>query len=295
MGPSHLLGSFHPTALEKYHDPILRAEVTLCFALSESDAGSDVWRMQSRAQRVAGGWVLSGEKQWITNGPYAELALVFAVTDPDAAKARRGGISGFIVPMDAPGARVDGVLKLYGHAGSNEATLSFQDVELPEWALLGVEGTGLELALSGTSVGRVYNAARSIGLAAWAVEMAAEYTSQRTTFGQRVIDHQGVGFSLAEAATETLAAHLLGLHAAATIDAGEPAVVEAAIAKSYSTETAVRVIDRAVQALGGMGITNEVGLSNAWQEIRAVCIADGSAEMMRRLIAKQLAQGRVRI
>jgi alkylation response protein AidB-like acyl-CoA dehydrogenase len=187
------------------------------------------------------------------------------------------------------------VLKLYGHAGSNEATLSFQEVALPDWALLGAEGTGLELALSGTSVGRVYNSARSIGLAAWALTMAAEYTSERTTFGQRVIDHQGVGFSLAEAATETLAAHLLGLHAAATIDAGEPAVVEAAIAKSYSTETAVRVIDRAVQALGGMGITNEVGLSNAWQEIRAVCIADGSAEMMRRLIAKQLAQGRVRV
>jgi acyl-CoA dehydrogenase len=293
-GPSHLLESFTQEAMDAYHDRIMSGHVTLCFAVSESDAGSDLWRMQARAEHTADGWLLNGEKQWITNGPYADIAIVFAVTDVEAIKARRGGISAFLVPMDSLGASVSSVLKLYGHAGSNEATLAFHDVALPAWSLLGDEGNGLELALSGTSVGRIYNSARSIGLAAWALQMAVEYTTDRITFGQRVIDHQGVGFALAEAATETLAAHLLGLHAAATLDRGDSALVEAALAKSYSTETAVKVIDRAVQALGGMGITNEVGLSQAWQEIRAVCIADGSAEMMRRLLAKQLSHGRVR-
>jgi acyl-CoA dehydrogenase len=294
-GPSHLLRHLTPQARAVHHRPILDGEQTLCFAVSESDAGSDLWRMRSTATRTSTGWLLNGEKQWITNGPYADLAIVFAVTDAEQASPRRGGISAFIVPMSTPGASVASVLKLYGHVGSNEATLAFTDVELPSWALLGEEGAGLSLALSGTSVGRVYNAARSTGLAAWAVAAASEYAADRITFGTRVIDHQGVGFSLAEAATETLAAHLMGIHAATTIDAGGDGLVELAMAKSFATESAVRVIDRAVQALGGMGLTNEVQLQAAWQEIRAVCIADGSAEMMRRLIAKQLARGAVRI
>jgi len=293
-GPSHLLRDMSAATREAYDEPILGGDVTLCFALSESNAGSDVWQMRSRAVRTDDGWLLNGEKQWITNGPYADVALVFAVTDPAAASARRGGISGFFVPMSTPGASVASVLRLFGHASSNEATLAFQDVALPEHALIGQEGQGLPLALSGTSVGRIYNAARAAGLAAWALRIATEYATERVTFGKPVIEHQGVGFALAECATETLAAHLLGLHAARTMDAGLPATIEGAIAKSCSTETAVRVIDRAVQALGGMGITNETHLSQAWQEIRAVCIADGSAEMMRRLIAKQLAAGKVR-
>jgi acyl-CoA dehydrogenase len=293
-GPSHLQLAMSEPTRAAYDAAILGGDVTLCFALSESDAGSDVWRMRSRAVRTGDGWLLNGEKQWITNGPYADVALVFAVTDPEAAAARRGGISGFFVPLSTPGASVAGVLRLYGHTSSNEATLAFQDVVLPEHALVGDEGGGLPLALSGTSVGRIYNAARSIGLAAWALREATGYATERVTFGRPLIEHQGVGFALAECATDTLAAHLLGLHAARTLDAGLPATVEGAIAKSRSTEVAVSVIDRAVQALGGMGITNETHLSQAWQEIRAVCIADGSAEMMRRLIAKQLAAGKVR-
>ena len=294
-GPSHLLAEFTPEATGAHHEMIMSGEKTLCFAISEADAGSDLWRMRSRAERTSGGWIINGEKQWITNGPYAELALVFAVTDPELVSRRRGGISGFIVPMSMAGAEVSSVLRLYGHTGSNEATLSFTDVEVPDWALLGAENDGLNLALSGTAVGRIYNAARATGLAAWALQQATEYSVDRITFGQRVIDHQGVAFPLAEAARDTLAAHLLGLHAAATRDKGQSGVVEAAIAKSYATESAVQVIDRAVQALGGMGITNEVYLSAAWQEIRAVCIADGSAEMMRRLIARQLGAGKVRV
>jgi acyl-CoA dehydrogenase len=249
--------------------------------------------MRSRAVRTSTGWSLSGEKQWITNGPYADLAIVFAITDDEAAARRRGGISAFLVPMDSPGAAVASVLKLYGHPGSNEATLAFDDVALPESALLGAEGDGMRIALSGTSVGRVYNAARSTGVAAWAVEQATAYARERVTFAKRVIEHQAVGFMLAEAARETLAAHLMGLHAAATIDAGDSGLCELAMAKSFATESAVRVIDIATQALGGMGITNEVHLQEAWQEIRAVCIADGSAEMMRRLIASQLDKGMV--
>jgi acyl-CoA dehydrogenase len=254
-----------------------------------------VGRRRPGAQPTSGGWRISGEKLWITNGPYADLVVVFAITDPELVAARKGGISAFIVPMDTPGVEVSGIIRLYGHVGSNEASISFEDAFVPHSALMGQEGAGLEVALSGTSVGRIYNAARAGGIAAWALQQATEYCTDRVTFGKPVIEHQGIGFSLAECAVETLAAHLLGLNAAAILDAGGNALVEAAMAKMYSTENAVRVIDRAAQALGGMGLTTEVYLQAAWQEIRAVCIADGSAEMMRRLIARQLSKGKVTV
>lgn len=293
-GPSHLLQGLTDEAHNAYFEEIMGGRFTLCFALSESDAGSDLWRIRTRALRTGSGWVINGEKQWITNGPYADLTLVFAVTDDEAFAARRGGITGFVVPMSSLGVSPPTVLGLYGHHFSNEATLTFKDVEVPSWSVLGQEGDGLQLALSGTAVGRIYNAARATGLAAWAIDRACEYANQRVTFGERLIEHQAVGFSLAEAARETLAAHLLGLHAASTMDSEGSALVEAAMAKSYATESAVRTIDRAAQVLGGMGLTTDMRVQEAWQEIRAVCIADGSAEMMRRLITNQLSRGRVR-
>jgi acyl-CoA dehydrogenase len=270
---------------------LMSGEKTMCFAMSEPDAGSDLWQMRTTARRRGDRWVINGLKQWMTNGPYADFALVFAVTDSEQLARRRGGISAFLLDASAPGYRVDSVIKMYGHVGSNEAILSFTDVEVSSDWLMGTLDEGLGFGLSGTTVGRLYNAGRSVGLSRWALELALDYTASRRAFGSPVIDYQGVSFPLATCAMEVHAAHLMGLNAARVIDAGQPGTLEAAMAKTYSTEMAGRVIDQAVQALGGMGLTNEVHLTQAWQELRAVRIADGSAELLRRLIVGRLRKG----
>jgi acyl-CoA dehydrogenase len=156
---------------------------------------------------------------------------------------------------------------------------------------MGTLHEGLVFGLSGTAVGRLYNAAKSVGLSRWALEQALDYAASRRTFGSAVLDYQGVSFPLATCAMEVHAAHLMGVNAARVIDAGLPGTLEVAMAKAYSTEMAGRAIDQAVQALGGMGLTNELHLTQAWQELRAVRIADGSAEILRRLIVGRLRKG----
>jgi acyl-CoA dehydrogenase len=291
-GPSHVLAGARPAVREEVLPSLLAGTTTLCFCMSEPDAGSDAWMMRTSATPgVGGGWCINGTKQWITNGPYADHAVVFAVTDRDAATARRGGITAFLVAMGAPGVRVDSVIRMFGHGGGDEAIISFSDVEVGPDAMLGDEGSGFRLALSGASTGRLYNAARSVGLARWAMEGALGYAQERTAFGRAIYDNQAVSFPLAEGATELWAARLMGLECARRLDRGDPARTELAMAKAYSTEAAVRIIDRAVQVHGAMGFTNELGLAEAWQQVRRICVADGTSEIMRRQIAKAVAAG----
>jgi acyl-CoA dehydrogenase len=291
-GPSHLFAEASAAVQAEVLPLLMSGERTICFAMSEPDAGSDLWQMRTTARREGDEWVINGVKQWMTNGPYADYAIVFAVTDQDAFAKHAGGISAFLVSADDPGYRVDSVIKLFGHVGSNEAILSFTDVRVGDDAVMGPLGDGLRFGLSGTSVGRLYNAGRSVGLSRWALEQALDYTAARRAFGSALLDYQGVSFPLATNAIEIHAAHLMGVNAARIIDAGGSGAMEAAMAKAFSTEVAGRVIDQAVQALGGMGLTNEVHLTQAWQELRAVRIADGSAEMLRRMIVGQLHKGR---
>jgi acyl-CoA dehydrogenase len=290
-GPSHLFERCSDAVREDVFPRLMSGQKTLCFAMSEPDAGSDLWQMRTTARRRGDRWVINGVKQWMTNGPYADYAVVFAVTDAEQLARRAGGLSAFLVDATAPGYRVDSVIKMFGHVGSNEAILSFTDVEVGDEALMGTLDQGLAFGLSGTTVGRLYNAARSVGMSRWALEQALDYAASRRAFGSAILDYQGVSFPLATCAMEVHAAHLMGVNAARAIDAGRPGTLEAAMAKAYSTEMAGRVIDQAVQALGGMGLTNEVYLTQAWQELRAVRIADGSAEMLRRLIVGRLRKG----
>jgi acyl-CoA dehydrogenase len=290
-GPSQLFLHARPELRAAGFGELMSGEKTMCFALSETDAGSDLWGMRTTAVKEGSTWRINGTKQWMTNGPYAEYALLFAVTDPEQVTARKGGITAFLVPADAQGYEVSGLIKLYGHHGSNEAIVSFTDVVVDDAARLGEVGEGLSIALSGTTLGRVYNSARAIGMARWALEQAVEYALSRETFGHRIFDYQAISFPLAESATEILAAHVLGMHTAHLVDQGKNAVKEAAMMKNYSISTAVRAIDRAVQTMGGIGITNDSLLSLAWQELRAVLIADGSVEMLNRLIVGRLARG----
>jgi acyl-CoA dehydrogenase len=290
-GPSHVLAGATPEVRDTLLPSLLAGTTTLCFCMSEPDAGSDAWMMRTTATRCDDTWRINGTKQWITNGPYADFAVVFAVTDRELALARRGGISAFLVAMDAPGVSVDSVIRMFGHGGGDEAIISFNDVEVGDGALLGDEGSGFRLALSGASTGRLYNSARSVGLARWALERALAYAQDRTAFGHVIYENQAVSFPLAEGATELWAARLMGLECARRLDRGERARTELAMAKAYSTEAAVRIIDRAVQVHGAMGFTNEVGLTEAWQQVRRICVADGTSEIMRRQIAKSIGDG----
>jgi acyl-CoA dehydrogenase len=291
-GPSHVLAHAAPATRDRLLPILMAGTESLCFAMSEPDAGSDAWRMRTSATRTgAGGWVLNGTKQWITNGPYADHILVFAVTDPAAANERNGGVTAFLVPADAPGVRVDSVIKMFGHAGGDEAILSFDDVALSDEAVVGELGRGFPLAMSGVSLGRVYNTGRAVGLARWALEQTIEYAGDRTTFGKPIIDNQAVSFPLVDRLMEVSAAWQIGLTTARKLDAGTATAADVAMAKAVATESATKAVDTAVQIHGAMGFTNELGLAEAWQQVRRICVADGTSEILRRSIVRELRRG----
>ena len=270
---------------------LLSGEHTSCFALSEPDAGSDVWSMKTRAVRDGDDYVIDGTKQWISYAPYAQHAVLFAVTDPDQLARRSGGISCFLVDTGTPGFSVDSVIRLFGHVGGNEAILSFTNMRVPADRLIGELDQGFRSALGGVNTGRLYNCARAVGLSRWALERATHYAKQRVTFGHPIAEYQGVQWLLADSAMEIYAARMMGLNCAWRLEQGEPAIKETAMIKAFATEAGFRTLDRCMQVFGGMGLTNEMKLFDAWHQIRVVRIADGSAEIMRRTIAQRLLKG----
>ncbi|RNL62432.1 acyl-CoA dehydrogenase [Nocardioides marmoriginsengisoli] len=290
-GPSFVFGLVGDEVRDRVLPQLMSGEKTMCFMMSEPDAGSDAWAMRTRAVADGDGWRITGTKQWTTNGPYADFGMVFAVTDAEALEQRRGGLSAFLVDTDAPGFKVDSVIGLYGETGGNHSIISLDQVAVSRRELVGAEGAAAGIGLGGINLGRMYNSAKSVGLSRWALDQALDYAAERRSFGKKLTEHQGVMFPLAACATDVHAAHVLGLDTAARIDAGDPAIMEAAMSKIFSTEMATRTIDRAMQTLGGMGITTEVGMSEAWNMVRTVQIADGSSEILRRLVANRLVGG----
>ena len=290
-GPSPVLEKMSPRAKAEILPGLLSGERALCFGLSEPGAGSDAAAIQTRATPDGDGWRLTGRKIWTTNSPYADYVIVFAVTDPDAAARRRGGISTFLVPTNAPGFTIESIIKMYGHIGGDEGILVFDDVRVEPHQLVGEPNKGFAIGLLGVSLGRMYNMGRAVGLARWALEKAVEYTKVRHTFGKPISEYQGVTFPLAESAMEIHAAHLMSLNCAQLLDRGQSAVKEMSMAKAFAVEAGVRAIDRAIQTHGAMGFTNELGLTEAYAAVRKVNVADGSNEIMRRTIAQCLLKG----
>jgi acyl-CoA dehydrogenase len=195
------------------------------------------------------------------------------------------------MPMSTEGVAIDSVIRLMGDFGGNEAILSFTDVRVPATALVGDLDNGSRLAMGGVSIGRTYNAARSVGLARWALEKATDYAKIRVTFGHPIAEYQGVSFQLAESAMDVHAAWLVALDLGERLDRGERAVAEMAMAKAFCVEACYRVYERAMQIHGGMGLTNEVGLYKGWHQARRLKIADGSSEILRRTIANRVLAG----
>jgi alkylation response protein AidB-like acyl-CoA dehydrogenase len=255
------------------------------FALTEADAGSDASALRTRATKVDGGYVLNGSKQFISSGKIAGLAIVFAVTDPEAGKK---GISGFLVPTDRPGYVVDKVEHKLGQLASDTCGLRFDDLRIENELRLGAEGQGYRIALSNLEAGRIGIAAQSIGMAQAALELAAMYAKERRSMGKVIMEHQAVGFRLADLAARLEAARQLVLHAAAVKDTGAPCLKEASMAKLVASETAEAVCSGAIQTLGGYGYLEEFGLAKIYRDVRVCQIYEGTSDIQRMVIARSL-------
>ena len=291
FGPSRLLEQVSEEARERIMPGLMAGTESMCFGLSEPNAGSDASMISTRATPDGDGWRLNGRKIWTTNAPVADYCIIFAVTDAQAAAAKRGGISAFLVPTDSPGFTVQRVIKLFGHIGGDEAELAFDDIYVEPWQVVGELNQGFKAALYGVSLGRIYNSARSVGTGRWALEQALEYANTREAFGAPIATYQGVSFPLAESATELHAAHLMGINAATLLDQGSPAIKELSMTKAYSVQVGYRAVDRAMQTHGAMGFTNELGLTEAWHALRIVNVADGTNEILNRTVAQRLLKG----
>lgn len=291
FGPSRLLEKMTPEAQSRILPSLMDGSKSMCFGMTEPGAGSDVSMIKTRAERDGDGWRITGRKIFISNAPIAHYSVVFAVTDPELAQARRGGISLFIVPTDAPGFSVEQIIRLFGHIGGDEAELALEDVYVEPWQLIGELNDGFATALYGVSLGRIYNSARAVGYGRWALEKALDHSKVREAFGSTISKFQGVTFPLAEVATELHAAHLMGLNASTLIDQGHLAIKELSMAKAYSVQVGFRAVDRAMQTHGAMGLSTELGLTEAWHALRIINIADGTNEILNRTVAGRLLKG----
>jgi acyl-CoA dehydrogenase len=292
-GLSPVLTFLQPELKDKALPGIASGEKTLCFALSEPNAGSDVMAIKTTARRDGDHWVINGSKQWITNSPYADYAMVFAITDPDAAAARRGGISAFFVETGTPGFDVTSVIPVMGHLGGDTGIIALDGVRVPDANRIGGLGEGLNVAMHGINRGRIGMASTCLGYAEWGLALATDYAKQRKTFGKAIAEHQAIQTHLADAAMDIFAAKNIIMNCAKRIDEGQPARAEIAMAKAYSTEMLSRVMDRCIQVHGGMGLTNEVRLEAGYRFARIMRIPDGTGEIQRRTIAQELLKDRL--
>ncbi len=267
-------------------------ESLLCFGLSEPDAGSDVWAMKTTAVKDGDHWVLNGTKQWITNSPYADYAIIFAITNQELASQRKGGISAFLVPFDGKTCTNTSIIPYLGHVGSRIGIISLEDAHVPDSHVIGELNDGFGAALHGVDIGRVVMAANCVGTAQWALNIALEYSKQRKTFGVTIENHQMIQLMLAESAMDIYAGRNMLLHCAWKMEnQKELPLKEISMIKAFATEMAFRVIDRSMQILGGMGLTNEAKLEKAWRWARSMRVPDGTAEIQRRTIARRLLKG----
>ncbi|HTT94335.1 MAG TPA: acyl-CoA dehydrogenase family protein [Solirubrobacterales bacterium] len=262
------------------------------YCLSEADAGSDPAAMRTRATPLdagapgAPGWSVSGAKAWVTHGGEADFYTLFARTSEE----RSRGISCFLVPGDAPGLTVGPPERKMGLTGSTTATLDYDGVELDAERLIGGEGAGLSIALQALDSGRLGIAAVATGLAQGSLDLAVEYAKERQTFGRPIIEHQGLGFLLADMAAAVESARAVTLEAARRRDRGLPFARQASIAKLLATDAAMKVTTDAVQVLGGFGYTKEFPVERHMREAKVMQIFEGTNQIQRLVIARHLAR-----
>jgi alkylation response protein AidB-like acyl-CoA dehydrogenase len=271
---------------EIFLKPLATGEKIGAFALTEPHAGSNAADLKTRAVKEANHFVLNGSKQFITSGQNGDIVIVFAVTNPNQGNR---GISAFIVPTDTPGYTVTRIEKKLGLCCSDTAQITFDNMRLTPDLLLGKEGDGYKIALSNLEGGRIGIAAQAVGMARAAFEVACGYAKDRTSFGDKIINHQAVGFRLADMATEIEAARLLYLNAAQMRDEGQPCLKQASMAKLYASEMAERVCSAAIQTLGGYGYVEDFPLERIYRDVRVCQIYEGTSDIQRLVISRALA------
>lgn len=274
---------------------LLSGDLLAAYCLSESESGSDAAAMRTRATRTATGWRLDGTKAWITHGGMADSYTVFARTSTAGPDAPNGqGISAFLVPAATPGLRVAPPEHKMGFAASRTAQVVLDGVEVDADALLGEEGAGFALAKSALDAGRLGIAAVAVGIAQAALEDAVAYAGQREQFGRPLLAHQGLGFMVADMAIGVAASRALYLDAARQLDAGEDRVrirASASMAKTFCTDTAVRVTTDAVQVLGGAGYVSDHRVERLMREAKLLQIVEGTNQIQRVVITSALNRG----
>jgi butyryl-CoA dehydrogenase len=265
--------------------PLARGEMLGVFCLTEPHVGSDASALRTTAVRDGQGYVLDGVKQFITSGKHGHLAVVIAVTDKGAGKR---GMSAFMVPTDTPGYVVARLEDKIGQHSSDTAQINFDQCRIAADHLIGEEGEGYRIALSALEGGRIGIAAQSVGMARSAFEVALAYAKERQSFGTAIINHQAVGFRLAECATRLEAARQLIWHAATLRDAGRPCLKEAAMAKLFASEMAEQVCSAAIQTLGGYGYVSDFPVERIWRDVRVCQIYEGTSDVQKIIIQRAL-------
>jgi butyryl-CoA dehydrogenase len=273
---------------ERFLKPMARGEQIGCFCLTEPGAGSDAAAIRTRARRDGDDYVLTGSKQFITSGLNGKIAIIFAVTAPDAGKK---GISAFIVPTDTPGFIVAKVEDKLGQHASDTCHLVFDEMRVPADQRLGAEGAGLKIALANLEGGRIGIGAQAVGMARAAFEAALAYAKERQQFGKPIIEHQAIAFRLAGMATQIEAAEQLVLHAASLRDAKLPCLKEASMAKLFASEMAERVCSEAIQVHGGYGYLADYPVERIYRDVRVCQIYEGTSDIQRLVIARALVKG----
>jgi alkylation response protein AidB-like acyl-CoA dehydrogenase len=269
----------------RYLPPLARGEWIGCFCLSEPQAGSDAAAITTRAERRGERYRISGVKQFITSGANADIAIVFAVTDPDAGKK---GISAFIVETKTPGYVVARIENKLGQRASDTAQIVFEQCEVPAANRLGGEGDGYRIALANLEGGRIGIASQAVGMARAALDAAVGYAREREAFGRPIAEHQAVNFRLAGMATQVEVARQMAWHAAAQRDAGEPCLKEASMAKLFESEMAERVCSDAIQIHGGYGYVADFPVERIYRDVRVCQIYEGTSDIQRLVIGREI-------
>ncbi|MEH6404491.1 MAG: acyl-CoA dehydrogenase family protein [Sneathiella sp.] len=266
--------------------PLAKGQMIGAFCLTEPHAGSDASALKTKAVKDGGEYVINGTKQFITSGKIGGIALVFAVTDVDAGKR---GISCFIVPTDSDGYRVTSVENKLGQKASDTCQIDFENVRVSAENMLGAEGAGYKIALANLETGRIGIGAQSVGMAQAALNHAIDYAKERVTFDKPIIEHQAVGFRLADMATKVEVARQMVLHAATLKDAGLPCLTEASMAKLFASEMAEEVCSAAIQTLGGNGFIADYPVEKIYRDVRVCQIYEGTSDIQKLVIARNLA------
>jgi butyryl-CoA dehydrogenase len=271
---------------KKWLVPLAQGELLGAFCLTEPHVGSDASALRTTATRDGDSYAIDGVKQFVTSGKNGDLAVVIAVTDPGAGKR---GMSAFLVPTNTPGYAVSRLEDKIGQHSSDTAQVNFDSCRIPADHLVGEEGEGYKIALSALEGGRIGIAAQSVGMARSAFEFALAYAKERESFGTAIINHQAVGFRLADCATQLEAARQLIWHAATLRDAGRPCLKEAAMAKLFASEMAERVCSAAIQTLGGYGYVSDFPVERIWRDVRVCQIYEGTSDVQKIIIQRALA------